>query len=98
MNSIVLSRLLKSTCENRRRRKKAWFKNSGFWVTIRTLSAAAQVVQRATWFWLIAARSAVAEHFQPVGVRLAGQQLGGTLVNAFRVFAAQKAAMVEEEL
>src|SRR5450755_925773 len=52
----------------------------------------------ATWFWLIAARSAVAKHFQPVRVGLAGEQFGGTLVRALRSFAAQKAAMIEEEL
>src|ERR1035438_10896509 len=52
----------------------------------------------ATWFWLIAAKSAVAEHCQPVWVRVAGQQLRGTFVNAFGMFAAQKAAMVEEKL
>src|ERR1019366_2313350 len=52
----------------------------------------------ATWFWLIAARSAVAKHLQPVRVRLAGQQLGRTFVNALETFATQKAAMVEEEL
>lgn len=52
----------------------------------------------ATWVWLIAASSVIAKHFQPRCVRLAGQQLGRALVHTLRMFAAQKAAMVEEEL
>src|ERR1022692_547549 len=52
----------------------------------------------ATWFGLMAVGSAVAKHLQPVRVSLAGQQLGRAFVYAFRVFTAQKAAMVQEEL
>ena len=48
--------------------------------------------------WLILASAAVAEHFQPVRVRLAGQQFGGTLVDALGAFATQETAMVEKEL
>jgi hypothetical protein len=51
----------------------AWFKNHDFWVTVRTLSAAAHGKNLATWVWLIAATSVVAKHFQPVRVGLTGQ-------------------------
>src|SRR5580658_6096394 len=50
------------------------------------------------WIWLVLARSVVTEHLQPMRVGLASQQLGRTLVNALGMFAAQKAAMIEEEL
>ena len=66
---------------------RAWFKKRGFWVTVRTLSAAAQVDEFGRLGWLILARSAVAEHLQPVRVRQAGQQFGGALVHALRMFA-----------
>ena len=47
---------------------------------------------------LILANSAVTEQLQPMRMRLAREQLGGALVHALGTFAAQEAAMVQEEL
>ena len=78
---------------------QAWFKSPDFWVTARTESGLAwRQAKNGCWRRLIGLGQMKAEHVQPVRVRLARQQLGWAFVNAFGPFAAQEAAMVEEEL
>jgi hypothetical protein len=52
----------------------------------------------AGWIWLVLASSAIAEHFQPVRVGLASQQLRRTFIDALGMFAPQKSAVIQEEL
>ncbi len=47
---------------------------------------------------LIAREPRVAEHLQPVRMRLARQQFGRALTNPLRMLAAQEAAVIEKEL
>ena len=47
---------------------------------------------------LVSFEALVTEQFEPVGVRLAGEQFAGAAVGSLGSFAAQEASVVEEEL
>ena len=68
----------------------AWFKKGHFEVTGRTLSAASREVGRFDGFQnrSVAGKASVAEQFQPMGMALARQQLGGTFVDPLGMLAA----------
>src|SRR6202011_3722828 len=80
----------------------AWFKNAAFWVTTTYASLLAcwrvSVLQPACGMLLVSAEARIAEHFQPVRVRLAGQQFAGAFAGSLGMLTAQEAAMIEEEL
>src|SRR5437867_10147139 len=81
-------------------RKPAWFKMRVFWVTQRTVREPrrGQQVGRGARRVPSACEAPIAEHFQPVRMGLAGQQLGRTVIDAVGMLAAQEPAVVEKEL
>ena len=72
-----------------------------FWVTKRTASATRKGLTKVLGGvngLSIPCEPGVAEHFQPVGMHLAGQEFGRALPDSFWPPAAQESSMVEKEL
>src|SRR6266404_3036833 len=83
----------------------AWFKSGLFWVTVRTVrglartaSCACSAPRPSEGRRSVPQGIRQTEQFQPVGMRLAGQQFRWAAVDALGVLAAEEAAVVEEEL
>src|SRR5271157_2263793 len=79
--------------------QRAWFKKVTFWVAVRTPDLGRHRPRtQGPAVGLVLRKARVAEHFQPVRVRLAGQQLRWAFAHPFGTFTAWEAAVIEKEL